>query len=252
MLSEYERLGKEIGSIEERLEQLPEGKLICAHNQNHFKWYQSDGHHPTYIPKSNRQLAEQLAERKYLTQLREDAIHEQRAIQMYLRHHKEEETKRFLKAESGYSELLKPAFQSKSRQIKEWEKGPYEKGKLHPEKLIFETGFGIRVRSKSELMIADVLQKYKIPFHYEEVLKVDGVQVCPDFTIRHPKTGKYFYWEHFGMMDEKEYAKRAGAKMQLYLTNGYLLSVNLIVTSETREQPLTSQALDRVVRHYFL
>lgn len=29
--------------------------------------------------------------------------------------------------------------------------------------------------------------------------------IHPDFTVRHPITGKRIYWEHFGMMDDQEY-----------------------------------------------
>ena len=65
---------------------MPPGKLICSQNGKYQKWYQSDGQRKTYIPKANRQLAETLAVKKYLTFLLADLENEKRAIQLYLRY----------------------------------------------------------------------------------------------------------------------------------------------------------------------
>ena len=51
MLKEQKRLENEIQSVQAQLQLLPEGKLICAGNQNRCKWYVSDGHTKVYIPK---------------------------------------------------------------------------------------------------------------------------------------------------------------------------------------------------------
>ena len=60
---EYEILENHIRRIQSELKNLPPGKLICCHQQNTAKWYLGDSHQRTYIPKSNRTLAEQLASR---------------------------------------------------------------------------------------------------------------------------------------------------------------------------------------------
>ena len=87
MKTEYDTLSDRITSIENELKTLPPGKLICCHQPHTSKWYHSDGHQRTYIPKSNRTLAKQLARKKYLSLLLEDLKHEQTAISFYLRHH---------------------------------------------------------------------------------------------------------------------------------------------------------------------
>ena len=84
---EYNALCKRICCIQKELQELPCGKLICSHQPGSSKWYLSDGHQRTYIPKSNRPLAEQLAKKKYLSVLLEDLKNEQNAISFYLRHH---------------------------------------------------------------------------------------------------------------------------------------------------------------------
>ena len=64
MLAEHKRLEKEISSLQSKLQSFPNGKLICVRNGGHYKWFHSDGHTQTYIPKKKRELAEQLAENK--------------------------------------------------------------------------------------------------------------------------------------------------------------------------------------------
>lgn len=66
ILSESNRLSSQIASLQTQLQDFPEGKLTHSHNENHYKWYQSDGHQNVYIPKENHQLVEQLATKKYL------------------------------------------------------------------------------------------------------------------------------------------------------------------------------------------
>ena len=64
-----------------------------------------------------------------------------------------------------------------------------------------------------EKMIASYLYTKKIPFRYECALYLNGVLVFPDFTIRHPKAGEVYYWEHFGLMDQPSYVKRTMEKI---------------------------------------
>jgi ATP-dependent DNA helicase RecQ len=69
-------------------------------------------------------------------------------------------------------------------------------GKIH------KTESGIWVRSKSEVIIANILHRSKIPFEYEQKLFYNKTQWKePDFTITH--NGKTWYWEHLGMLGEQ-------------------------------------------------
>ena len=81
----------------------------------------------------------------------------------------------------------------------------------------------------------------------EKVLKKPS-----DFTIRHPLTGKLYYWEHFGMMDNPEYVSHACQKIKLYCDCGFIPSINLLLTFETRECPLGIDPIEKIMREYFL
>lgn len=64
MVSEHAKLEKQIQSLESQLKTYPSGKLIVTRNDNRYKWYHSDGHHNTYIPKRKMDYATQLAAKK--------------------------------------------------------------------------------------------------------------------------------------------------------------------------------------------
>ena len=87
------------------------------------------------------------------------------------------------------------------KELAEWQSASYEKNPNHPENLKIQSISGNWVRSKSEALIDMILYVNKIPFRYECGLQLGSRLMYPDFTIRHPKTGEFYYWEHFGLMD---------------------------------------------------
>jgi len=228
---------------------LPEGKLICCGDN----FYQSDGHHKSYIKKKDSVLAEKLATKKYLTTLLEDLEKEKRATDMYLRHYPvRKRTDELFKNSDSFQTLLSPHFSPISKELDNWMKSPYEHNLIHPEHLNQKIGANEFVRSKSEAMIAKALKQNKIPYRYECPLVLDEIQTYPDFTIRHPKTGEYFYWEHFGLLDKSDYVEQMHKKMKHYTTNNILPGINLITTYETKDKPLTFEMVEMLVNYYFL
>ena len=162
---------------------------------------------------------------------------EKSAIEFYLRHHKNisNRAESMVAEMSGYQELLLPYFKPISEELNDWEKQDYNSNKKYPEQLIHKASNGKLVRSKSEVLIDMALYTNRIPFRYECELQMGDSIIYPDFTIRHPKTGEVYYWEHFGMMGDIFYIKNACAKMQLYATNGITPGIDLIMTFETHK-----------------
>ena len=254
MLSERKRLEEQIQLLQEKLRTLPEGKLICSGSSSNCKWFQSDGHVKTYIPKKDRLLAEELAIKKYLTFLLEDLEHEKKAIEFYLRHHSSYEPKasRLLDDSSEFQNLLTNHFSPLSKELDDWMKSPYELNLKHLKHLVHYISATKFVRSNLEAIIGKVLRANKIPFRYEASLTLNGIVIYPDFTIRHPKTGELFYWEHFGLMDNPTYVKNTYGKLQLYTENQIIPFVNLITTYETKERPLVFEQVELLINHYFI
>jgi len=115
---------------------------------------------------------------------------------------------------------------------------------------------GIQVRSKSEVIIANTLEKYGIPYHYEMplIMKVFGYdrEYRPDFTILNVRTGKIFYWEHFGMMEDPEYSVKAFHKIKTYQMNGHSLRDDLLITMESLDVPLRNDDIVRIINECLL
>lgn len=253
MQKEYFRLEEEINRIRQKLQGMPEGKLVCVQNDKYQKWFQSDGHVNIYISKNNRGLAEELALKKLLNAQLKDLEKEKRAISFYLRHHSKSKCVEALLTESSpYIELLVPGIMPLSKELSEWMHTPYASNPYYPEQLIYKCIGGITVRSKSESMIVTALTAHQIPFRYECGLQLGEKTIFPDFTIRHPQTGEVYYWENFGLMDNANYAKNACAKIQLYVSHNIVPTIQLITTYETRVQPLTAEMIEKIIEYYFL
>lgn len=249
--SEFERLEQRIADVQERLKQMPEGSLLCAKNGKYFKWYRFDGKVTSYIPKSQRKLAEQLAVKRYLKLVQKEQLAEYEAMRAYLMKYPIDKESQRLLEHPEYRQLLKQYFQPLDEELLEWQEASYEKNEKYPEQLVHKCGTGHIVRSKSEAMIVTFLQHNRIPFRYECALYLDRGVVYPDFTIRHPKTGEVYLWEHFGLMDHLDYVHNFCSKMQMYVASGFIPSVRLITTYETKEHPLTIDVIERTIRQYF-
>lgn len=251
-----ERLDKWIDDIQMKLNKYPAGEFFISRNGNYFKWAykMSKNSKKEYIPKAQRKVAENYAQKKLLTLLLDDLKHERMAIKLYLRHHKKRpwKSERLLTENPGYRELLLPTFRPMSERLAEWVKEPYEKSEKKSEFLKVKIPDGSFVRSKSEALIATVLFKYQIPFRYECALKLGDITYHPDFTIRHPRTGEIYYFEHLGMMDKKRYVQRNYNKLENYNLHGIVQGKNLITTFETEDKPLDIEYVEFLVKWYFL
>lgn len=254
ILNESKRIEKQLNIIQSQLKMLPKQNFLCIQSDKRYKWYQSDGHTKTYIPKSNRKLAEQLAAKKYLTLLSEDLIQEKTAIDFYLRHHKKNpgQAEQLLLKNEEYQKLLAPHFKPLSQSLFDWAHAPYEKNQQYPERLVHKCVSGNIVRSKSEAMIDTLLYTHKIPFRYECALTLGNDTIYPDFTIRHPHTGNIFYWEHFGLIDQPNYRKKMMYKLQLFTSHQIYPSIQLLTTYETEEHPLSTRIVENMIEQYFL
>lgn len=81
---------------------------------------------------------------------------------------------------------------------------------------IYKTNDGTQVRSKSEVIISNLLSAAGITYEYEKKLYyTEDKWIEPDFTIALP-CGKQIYWEHVGMLGREEYDARWGDKIDIY------------------------------------
>lgn len=250
---EQECIARRIASIENKLVGLPEGKLICAKNREWFKWYVSDGKKSVYIPSKDKALAEALANKRYLSMRLEELKNKRKILEQlgdrYLMCSKDVE--QFKNNNPGICQLLKLSQKNMSDELSEWANAEYTTNTSFTENLKFETPWGEVFRSKSESMIAMCLRERGIPYRYECALPLGDETLYPDFTIRHPRTGKIYYYEHFGKMDDAGYTKRNLPKIPLYTKHGIIPGVHLIMSFETIDSPLTTYTIECILDQYF-
>ena len=153
--------------------------------------------------------------------------------------------------DSEVHNLLKSHFTPLSEELNIWMLSPFKSNPTYPDGLNCNSISGHVLRSKSECMIDMLLYESNIPFRYECELTLNNHTIYPDFTIRHPRTGEVYYWEHFGMMDEPPYAKKAMSKLNLYIENQIIPSINLITTYETKDHPLDLTQIKSIINYYF-
>ena len=100
------------------------------------------------------------------------------------------------------------------------------------------------VRSKSEVIIANMLQERGIPFTYEQPLYAeDGTLHLPDFTVTW--RGTDYYWEHVGLLHNDAYRIHWERKRTWYER---FFPDRLIITEESGE---LSRDADEVIQIYF-
>jgi hypothetical protein len=179
-------------------------------------------------------------------------IEEHASLEAFLEKYPQEYETQTLLDNHRYQPLLQVFLSPRNEALKRWEEGPYEQNPYKPEGKIHCIHPGLSVRSKAEAMIASRLQTHRIPFRYECILYIAGRPVYPDFTIRHPDTGEPYYWEHLGLLEDPAYSRRAGEKITLYANGGIYINRNLILTDETRQNPLSVSEIDKVISDYFL
>lgn len=112
---------------------------------------------------------------------------------------------------------------------------------------------GYRVRSKSEQLWADTMERLGVPHYFEPRLYLKGKGwVRPDFVGLNVRLRKEIWIEHLGMMDSLGYAEDNVLKVHIYERNGFILGDNLIITLETRRSPLDAKSIEALIKKHFL
>ena len=252
MKRKIEKISKELETIYALEKKFPKGELSCRQNEKRFKWYVKYKEKTTYLPKSKKELAEMLALKKYYAYRKQELEGELAVCRAYIRKMQPLESKtEELLVHPEFGKLLGRYFMPIQEELIKWQNAPYEQCKKHEENLTIKGTQGRMLRPKSEAIIDMMLYKNGIPFRYEEKLVLDGITIYPDFVIRHPKTGEFYYWEHFGMMDDENYMQHACDKIRIYCKSGIIPSVNLIMTYETKKHPFNVNKAESLIQEYF-
>ena len=136
--------------------------------------------------------------------------------------------------------------------LKSWAEEPYERSKYYASERNMITSRGLAVRTKSELMIAEMLYRYDIPFRYEPVIHVNEKLVLnPDFMILCPD-GTIIVWEHEGLVNNASYIEWQRKKAEYYAMLGFVPWKNYIVTYDTLDGNIDMRIIEAEIRNKIL
>ena len=259
-----ESLLREKTTLEKLLREAPAGKFIYSKNtangKTYYKWYVSvtdrDGNKKKiYISRKNRGLAKQLARKRLRSKRLQDVICQLKAMDSFLAKYKQNSDINDLLNVPLLASLLEegepdPA-KDLSEELKEWAQEEYESNPAFPECRNIQTVDNIKVRSKSEALIVTLLSTLHIPYRYECKLEIGGHVYYPDFTIRHPVTGKTYYWEHVGGLHMPDYRSDFIQKLRIYIGNGIFPDHNLILTFESENHPFDISIAQDKIKEFF-
>ena len=161
------------------------------------------------------------------------------------------------KMHEGKQILFEPDIVPISKKIQDFNNLTYEGLPFsETDKSEYFTHRGERVRSKSEKIIADELDRQGVPYHYEKplLLQADGQmkEFHPDFTVMNITTGEVKYIEHLGMMDNPGYYNNVLMKLDAYERNGLLIGRDVILLHESSFRPLSTRIIADYIQEFLI
>jgi len=120
-----------------------------------------------------------------------------------------------------------------------------------PEQLKHPAMDGTMMRSKSEVIIANMLIQAGIPFVYEAPLFINGKNVLPDFTILSLIDLKTeIIIEHQGMIFVDEYANKFIRSLRLFLQTDWIPNKNIFFTFDNAQETIDPRQVLSILRKY--
>lgn len=147
--------------------------------------------------------------------------------------------------------MVVPAILSDREFIDEWKRVHEGEMNIYPEKGQYLTNKGEYVRSKSEKILADIFNKFEIPYVYEpKFVLADGRVIYPDFALLNVEMRKTVYWEHFGLVNDGGYAIKTLSKLGHYEKSGLIIGDTLLFSMESEVLPLDIKQVEKkVIEH---
>jgi len=261
---EKQNLQSIIAQIEYQSKNWLQGTLRVSPNKGYYRYYH-------YVPAADKKpaqnrhltknelgIARQLAQQDYERVLLRVA---RRQLRILERHPGEYDPHAlqdvYQNLHEGRKVLVMPLVMSDEDYIRQWESVQYVPGTFDARDPFFLSERGERVRSKSEKIIADKYLRRGIPYRYEFPMKLmDGKKEIirrPDFIVLDKRTRKEYIHEHFGKVDDPDYAKhQLLEKLALYAENGIFPGVNLLMTMESSQYAFNDRYLDHLIKQYRL
>lgn len=230
------------------------GNFICRKVRGTFQYYLNG----EYVKKSEKDKLRLLAKDRYYKKLLPILNAKIEAGRQAVEFFSDSELEDvYSQMHEGKQVLFTPDFIPIEQRVKMFENEDYAAKTLDEEVTgEYFTANGERVRSKSEIIIADHLRRYSVVYKYEKPLEltVHGRRVTfyPDFTVMNLRTGRIYYLEHFGMMDNEDYYNAVLRKLDAFEMNQLLIGRDVLLLHESSSAPLNTRVLDCYIQEYLV
>ncbi len=156
---------------EKTLTKAPEGGLrLCRHGDK-IQYYHRNNpkdFNGVYIKEKDIQLAKQLAQKDYDKKVIFCADKELDAINKFFLNCPSKSVEQIYESlHEGRQRIITPIIETEEQYVQNWKEETYQGKEFYEDTPELYTIKGERVRSKSELIIADMLSKEGVPYKYE-------------------------------------------------------------------------------------
>ena len=244
--------------IKEKKEEIvaaPKGIVNVARSGQRVQYYyksSSKDKKRKYLRKAEEPLIKAICQREYDEKVLEAAEKENIRLKMLLALYEAETCEDvYKKLKEERKIFVEPIALSDEEYVSQWLAKEYVKKGFEENCPEYYTDNGERVRSKSEILIANALKRHNVPYRYEAPLNLKGWgTIHPDFTVLNVRTRKEYLWEHMGKMDKEGYRDYALNRIIDYEKHGIFPGDKLILTHETLKDPLNSKIIEKNILHY--
>ena len=204
-----------------------------------------------YIKKKNINRVKSIAQRDYIQKIKKSAESELIAINKLIDKRTDTIETLYDRQITARKDLTSPIVMSDEEYARRWQKMDYQHKYFENTGRVYTSFKGEKMRSKSEVIIANILYLLGIPYHYEYPLElINGRIIYVDFLILDVKNRKEIWYEHFGMMGDMAYADPNTDRFNDIVAAGLLPGDNFIATFETYNKPLDTRTIFKILEPY--
>lgn len=262
IVSRIEQMDAAIEWAQAGLDRAPQGRLLVENQRGVTRYYwrkNPNDKKGIYLGKGNDDVIKALQQKEYELLLMKTATKEKARLEKFLLKVVKDEAegqrdplaKVYEEMPDNRKNYVTPYVLSDEEYARQWLQQEYVKnGHSFGAGGLF-THQGQQVRSKSEVIIANMLDDAGVPYRYEQALYIGGYSpVYPDFTVLNKRTRAEYVWEHLGAMDDAGYCEAALQKLNQYAQAGYLPGDKLLVTQESASVPLDTRAVAALIQRF--
>lgn len=234
---------------------MPEGNLQVApgSSTNSFRYYlrkTTAGKCGEYLDKSKKRDKEIYARKKYIKELLKNIDVELNKLEKIINLQLSDSIiNTYESLNPGIKRLIDPINIDDDSYVSLWRETPYiGLGFDENDTSAHYSNRNERMRSKSEVLIANALILRGIPYKYEcPVERKNGELLYPDFTILDVKNRREIYWEHLGKLGDSSYVMKSIWKLEEYRKVDIHLGMNLLLTCESNMGALRTDEINKTI-----